>query len=77
MATGDTSACCPWPRGVAEGVVHPPHPIMIRMALIPILRVVIILVIPPILLLILIRLIIVLVFPLKKHGQLSLPSSEV
>ena len=48
-----------------------------RMAILLIILLVLVLIIPPLLLLILIRLLLVLVFPLKKHGPLSHPSSEV
>ena len=52
-------------------------PLLLRMALLLIILLVILLIIPHHLLLILIRLLLVLVFPLQKHGPLSLPSSEV
>ena len=92
MATGEMG-CSPWPRCVADGVIHPPHfslnmvpssmlvvvgvLLLLRMALLLIILLVLLLIIPHTLLLILIRLLLVLVFPLQKHGPLSLPSSEV
>ena len=51
--------------------------LLLRMALLLIILLVLLLIIPHLLLLILIRLLLVLVFPLQKHGPLSLPSSEV
>ena len=70
MATGETYACSPWSRGVADGVIHPPHfslnmlpssmlvvvgfLLLLRMALLLILLLVLLLLLPPLLLLILI-----------------------